>query len=338
MRSPTVAATAPERSMKALVLVGGFGTRLRPITYEIPKQLIPIAGKPMLYHVLDLLPRDTEEVVLASGYKADVVQRFLEEHPPALPVRCVPEAEPLGTGGGMRNAGDGMSDPFLLLNSDVIAAIDVPALIEFHRSRGGVGAMTLAEVEDPEPYGVAALAADDRIERFVEKPKRAEAPSRWINAGLQVWRRDVLDAIPRGRPVSFETEIVPGLLPRGIFGFRSRGFWEDAGTPPRLLRAQRLLFDAGRGGRGTLPKGALGRGPVASGPSVDAHGASFGPYVSLGASVRVAAGAHVEDSVLMDGVEIGAGASVHHAILGPGVRVAAGTQVDGVVLGAGASA
>src|SRR5271170_242041 len=101
--------------MKALVLVGGFGTRLRPITYDLPKQLIPIAGKPMLYHVLDLLPRDIEEVVLASGYKAEVVQRFLEEHPPGLPVTCVPEAEPLGTGGGMRNAGDGMSDPFFLL-------------------------------------------------------------------------------------------------------------------------------------------------------------------------------------------------------------------------------
>jgi mannose-1-phosphate guanylyltransferase len=327
-----------ERSVKALVLVGGFGTRLRPITYEIPKQLIPIAGKPMLYHVLDLLPRDTEEVVLASGYKADVVQKFLVDHPPGLPVRCVPEAEPLGTGGGMRNAGDGMSDPFLLLNSDVIAAIDVPALLAFHRAKGGVGTMTLAEVEDPEPYGVAALDPDDRIARFVEKPKRAEAPSRWINAGLQVWSRSVLDEIPRGHAVSFETEIVPLLLPRRIYGFRSEGFWEDAGTPPRLLRAQRLLFDAGRGGRGGLPKGALGRGPIAVGASVEARGASFGAYVTLGAGVHVAAGAHVEDSVLMEGVEVGEGAAVHHSILGPGTRVAPGTAVDGAVLGARASA
>jgi mannose-1-phosphate guanylyltransferase len=324
--------------MKALVLVGGFGTRLRPITYDLPKQLIPIAGKPMLYHVLDLLPRDIEEVVLASGYKADVVQRFLSEHPPGVPVRCVPEAEPLGTGGGMRNAGDGMSDPFLLLNSDVIAAIDVPGLLAFHASKGGVGAMTLAEVEDPEPYGVAALDPDDRIARFVEKPKRAEAPSRWINAGLQVWRREVLEEIPRGRPVSFETEIVPGLLPRKIFGFRSRGFWEDAGTPPRLLRAQRLLFDAGRGGRGSLPKGALGRGPIAVGASVEASGASFGPYVTLADGVHVAPGAHVEESVLMEGVQIGEGASVRRSILGPGVRVASGTAVDGAVLGTRASA
>jgi len=323
--------------MKALVLVGGFGTRLRPITYEIPKQLIPIAGKPMLYHVLDLLPRDIEEVVLASGYKAEVVQRFLHDHPPTVPVRCVPEAEPLGTGGGMRNAGDEMSDPFLLLNSDVIAAIDVPGLIAFQRARDGIGSMTLAEVDDPEPYGVAALDPDDRIARFVEKPKRADAPSRWINAGLQIWRREVLEEIPRGRAVSFETEIVPNLLARRIYGYRSQGFWEDAGTPPRLLRAQRLLFDAGRGGHDALPKGALGHGPIALGTGVEARGASFGPYVTLGARVHVASGAHIEDSVLMDGVEVGEGASVHRSVLGPGVRVAAGTEVNGSVLGAGAS-
>jgi mannose-1-phosphate guanylyltransferase len=322
--------------MKALVLVGGFGTRLRPITYEIPKQLIPLAGKPMLYHVLDLLPPEVEEVVLASGYKADVLQQYVEAHPLRWPCRCVPEAEPLGTGGGMRNAGDGMSDPFLLLNSDVIADIDVPKLLEFHRAKGGVGAMTLAEVDDPEPYGVAALDPNDRIERFVEKPKRDVAPSRWINAGLQVWSSSVLDGIPRGRPVSFETEVVPELLPKGIFGFRSSGFWEDAGTPARLLNAQKLLFEAGRGGRGALPPGGLGQGPVAFGRSCEARGASFGPYVSIGDGVSIAAGAHVENSVLMDGVVVERGASVHSSLLGPGVVVAADRDVHGAVLGSAA--
>jgi len=324
---------APRYSgMKALVLVGGFGTRLRPITYGIPKQLIPLAGKPMLYHVLDLLPPDIEEVVLASGYKADVLQAYLDAHPLRWPVRCVPEAEPLGTGGGMRNAGDGMSDPFLLLNSDVIADVDVTKLLAFHRAKGGVGTMTLAEVEDPEPYGVAALDPNDRIERFVEKPKRDVAPSRWINAGLQVWSSSVLDGIPRGRAVSFETEVVPGLLDRGIFGFRSRGFWEDAGTPSRLLHAQRLLFDAGRGGPGVLPKGSFGRGPAAFGRDLRAGGASFGPYVSMGDSVSIGAGAHVENSILMDRVVIEKGASVRSSVLGPGTIVASDQALDGVVL------
>ncbi len=322
--------------MKAIILVGGFGTRLRPITYEIPKQLIPVAGKPMLYHVLDLLPPEVDEVVLASGYKADVVDQFLRDHPPRMPVRCVPEYEPLGTGGGMRNASAGISDPFLLLNSDVIADVDVAGLLRFHRDRGGIGAMTLAEVEDPEPYGVAALGDRDRIERFVEKPKRAEAPSRWINAGLSIWRREVLEGIPSGRAVSFENEVMPQILPKGIYGYRSTGFWEDAGTPSRLLNAQRLLFEGGRGGPGRLPAGALGRGPVAVGAHVTAQGASFGPYVTLGAGVHVGRSAHVENSVLMDGVRIEEGAHVQASVLGPGTVVPAGQRVVNAVLGANA--
>ena len=324
--------------MKALVQVGGFGTRQRPITYEIPKQLIPLAGKPMLYHVLDLLPADTEEAVLASGYKAEVLEAYLRKHPPAVPARCVPESEPLGTGGGMKNAGGAMTDPFLVVNSDVIAQGHVPELIAFHGERGGLGALTLTEVGDTRPYGVAALGAGDRIERFVEKPSPEEAPSHWINAGLSIWRRSVLDRIPAGRAVSWEQEILPTMLGDGVYGFRSAGYWEDAGTPERLLHAQRLLFDAGRGGRGVLPRGAHGSGPLFAGPGVAATGATFGPYVHLDRDVRVGAGAHVANAILMAAAEVGEGASVTDSVLGPGVAVAPGSTVRGQVLGAGARA
>lgn len=319
--------------MKALVLVGGFGTRLRPITYAIPKQLIPVAGKPMLYHVLDLLPPEVDEVVLASGYKADVLARFLKEHPLTVATRTVPEAEPLGTGGGMKNAGAGMSDPFILMNSDVIAKVDVADVVRTHRKKAGLGTMVLAEVEDTRPYGVAALDADDRITQFVEKPAPENAPSHWINAGLQVWSSSILDRIPAGRPVSFEQEIVPPVLADGVFGYRAHGYWEDAGTPERILRAQRLLFDDGRGGSGQLPEGALGRGPVAVGEEVDAAGATFGPYVTLGARVRVAAGSSVENSILMDGAVVESGAQVLGTIVGPGARVEAGDRAVSKVIG-----
>src|SRR5580692_11707745 len=114
-----------ECSMKALVLIGGFGTRMRPVTYHVPKQLIPIAGKPMLYHVLDLLPPEVDEAVFATGYLSNIIEDFVRRSPPEVRVRCIPEATPLGTGGGMRNAGDSISDPFILMNSDVIAQIDV---------------------------------------------------------------------------------------------------------------------------------------------------------------------------------------------------------------------
>lgn len=324
--------------MKALVLVGGFGTRLRPVTYTVPKQLIPIAGKPLLYHVLDLLPDDVEEVVLATGYKADVIDGYVRTHPVRWPVRTVPEAEPLGTGGGMKNAGDGMSDPFFLLNSDVIASADLEAMRTAHAARGGVGTMALFEVEDTRPYGVAALDARGRITAFVEKPEPEDAPSRWINAGLAVWSRTALDAIPPGRPVSFEREIVPGLLTQGVYGYRLTGYWDDAGTPDRLLNAQRLLFEAGRGGKLGIPRGAFGTGPVATMDGSRAAGASFGPNVTLAPGVTVEAGAHVANSILMDDVRVERDATVTDSILGPRVRVRAGHRLVRQVLGDGAEA
>jgi mannose-1-phosphate guanylyltransferase len=325
-------------AMKALVLIGGFGTRLRPVTYAVPKQLIPIAGKPMLYHVLDLLPDDVEEVVLATGYKAEVIDAYVRAHPVRWPVRAVPEAEPLGTGGGMKNAGRGMSDPFFLLNSDVIASADLRALRSTHEACGGIGTMGLFEVEDPRPYGVAAMGSDDRITSFVEKPEPKDAPSRWINAGISVWRRGVIDQIPEGRAVSFEREILPGLLSHGVYGYRLTSYWEDAGTPERLLRAQQLLFDGGRGGPGGVPDGSRGSGPVASMGEVRVRGASFGRWVTLGSDVTVEDGAHVENSILMDGVVVERGAIVSGALLGPNVRVRSGRRVAGQVLGEGSEA
>ncbi len=320
--------------MKALVLVGGLGTRLRPVTYSVPKQLIPIAGKPMLYHVFDLLPPSVEEVVLAAGYRAELVERYVRDHPPRIRVRAVREAAPLGTGGGMKNAGGGLSDPFFLLNSDVVASADLAAMERAQRRSGGIGTMALTEVEDTRPFGVAALAPDDRITAFVEKPEPKDAPSHWINAGLAVWRREVLDRIPSGRPVSFEREIVPGLLAGGVYGHRLSGYWDDAGTPERLLHAQRLLFDDGRGADPRLPSGSSGQGPVAAMEGASAAGATFGGYVTLGPRVQVGTGARVTNSVLMDEVLVGAGATVEGSVLGPRVRVPAGTSVRNAVLAA----
>ncbi len=238
----------------------------------------------------------------------------------------------------MKNASEGMSDPFYLLNSDVVTAVDLRELLARHRTRGGIGTMALAEVEDTRPYGVAALGPEDRITAFVEKPEAKDAPSRWINAGLAVWSRAALDAIPPGRAMSFEREVVPGLLSAGVFGFRISRYWDDAGTPERLLNAQRLLFEDGRGGPGGVPRGSFGKGPVAAAPDAVAHGASFGPYVTLGEGVVVESGAHVENSILMDGVRIESGAVVRSSLLGPKVRVRAGHRAVGLTLGDGAEA
>ncbi|MFZ1024342.1 MAG: NDP-sugar synthase [Thermoplasmata archaeon] len=321
------------RKLKAIVLIGGFGTRLRPITYSVPKQLIPIAGKAMLYHVLDMIPPDFEEIVLATGYKSEMIESYVRTHPFRIPIRSVPEAEPLGTGGGMKNAGEAMSDPFLLLNSDVIADVDLGALLAAHGAHRGWGTMALAEVSDTRPYGVAALDDNDRIIQFVEKPEPQDAPSHWINAGIAVWARAVMDRIATGVPSSFEREVVPGLLEHGVYGFRFSGFWDDAGTPERLLRSQQLLFDAGRGGRGALPRGSNGTGPVASAAGVTATGASFGPYVTLEDGVTVEPETHVENSIVMAGATIERGAQVRGSLLGPKSRVRAGHQVNAAIIG-----
>lgn len=324
--------------MKALVLIGGLGTRLRPVTLTVPKQLIPLAGKPMLYHVLDLVPPDVEEVVLATGYRAEQIDAYVRAHPLRWPVRTIAEAEPLGTGGGMRNAADGISDPFYLLNSDVIAAVDLAAVARRQAETDGLGTMTLAEVDDTRPYGVVALGENDRITGFVEKPAPEAAPSHWINAGLAVWRREVLDLIPHGRPVSFEQEVVPHLLDRGLFAYRLSGYWDDAGTPERLLRSQRLLFDDGRGGPGTLPADTHGEAPVALMEGASARGAFLGPYVTLAPGARVEADARVRDSVLMEGAVVEKGATVEGCLLGPRALVRAGHRTSHQVLGEGGEA
>jgi mannose-1-phosphate guanylyltransferase len=319
----------------AVVLVGGFGTRLRPVTYAVPKQLIPVAGQPILFHALDILPREVTQVTLACGYKAEQFESYLEAHPYRIPVRIIREETPLGTGGGILNAIEGASDPFVLLNGDVISGVDMDQMLSLHRQHGGCGTMSLYEVEDPSPYGVAALDESGRIVRFVEKPKASEAPSRWINAGAGIWSRSVVDAIPGGREVSFEKEVLGGLLSRGVYGFPFRSFWEDAGTPARLLNAQRLLFDHPRQGR-FLPRahlpGAQVVPPVASGPDCSAAGAQVGRYATLGAHVRVGEGARVEDSVLLDGAVIGPRARVARAILGPGYEVPGGAELVDVCL------
>jgi mannose-1-phosphate guanylyltransferase len=233
----------------------------------------------------------------------------------------------------MKNAGDRMSDPFFLLNSDVIADADLAEMSAAHRQSPRLGTMALAEVEDTRPYGVAALGPGDRITAFVEKPEPERAPSHWINAGLAVWGASVLDRIPPGRPVSFEQEVVPGLLADGLYGFRLPGFWDDAGTRERLLRSQRFLFDAGRAPSTDHAAGATLHGQVAVLEGASVAGATLGPYVTIGHGARVERGAHVEDAIVMDGAVVGAGARVLRSIVGPGETVEPGRHVVDALVG-----
>ncbi|MCL4324071.1 MAG: NDP-sugar synthase [Candidatus Thermoplasmatota archaeon] len=316
--------------ISAIVLVGGLGTRLRPVTYTVPKQLIPIAGQCALYHAFDVLPPSVGKIGLACGYKAEEIELYLKRHPYPTPVEVVREETPLGTGGGMKNAERFATDPFVLLNGDVVSGVDVEAMLSLLEERKAFGVMSLYKVDDTSPYGVAELDPEGRIQRFVEKPPKDQSPSPWINAGAGVWRRDVLSAIPAGKVVSFEREIVPDILPKGVYGFCFKNWWEDAGTPERVLNAQRLLFDHPDRRRTpwTTPEGKDVHPPVAVGKDCQVVGRKVGPYVTLGDGVILEEGCIVEDSILMDGVRVGKGAMVVHSILGPGYAVPPETIVE----------
>jgi NDP-sugar pyrophosphorylase family protein len=223
--------------MKAVVLVGGEGTRLRPLTETIPKPLLPFMNRPFLDHVLDrLADHDVEEVVCSSPYLESEFHGFLEARigrPPA--VRWITEARPLGTAGAIAGARDHLRETFLALNGDVLADLDLGQLIGFHRRRGAVATIALHPVEDARPFGLVDADRSGRVGTFREKPEHAVPGT--INAGIYVLEPAALDHVPLGEPVSIERQTYPRMIARGeaVFGFVARGYWRDLGTPQAYL-------------------------------------------------------------------------------------------------------
>lgn len=314
--------------MKAIVLVGGFGTRLRPLTLSAPKQMLPVGKVTMLERVVAALgAAGVDQVVLSLGYQPDA---FRDEFPDA---RCAGvelvyavEPEPLDTAGAIAFAADaaGLSERVLAVNGDVLTDLDVAALWARHDAFAAAATIALTPVDDPSRYGVVPIDADGRVEAFIEKPEPGTAPSNWINAGTYVLEPSVLESIPRGRKVSIERETFPGLVACGtLFGVQSDAYWIDAGTPEAYLQAHLDLLDGRRG----EPE-----------PGVDAH-ATVDPDAKvirsfLADGVTVAAGAEVVDSVVMAGARIDVGARVERSIVGGRSTVGRGcTLADLSVVG-----
>jgi mannose-1-phosphate guanylyltransferase len=316
--------------LKAAILAGGFGTRMRPLTYTRPKPLLPILNVPMLRRLIDRVPPEVDGVVLAVNYLADQIANYLRQEPPPVPVEVVEEVEPLGTGGAVKNLeaflGGGR---FLVMNGDVICDADLGTMVDAHVRRGGVGTIHLWPVEDPSRYGVVRLDEAGAIRQFVEKPAPGTAPSDLINAGTYVLEPSVLDHIPAGRAVSMEREVFPVLAREGLFGHRGGTFWVDAGQPADYIHAHRLLMGASPASYARpAPPGATVHAPclVPADASLEA-GAVVGPFASLGAGVLVGARAHVKDSVLLAGSAVGRDAVVEGAVLGYGARVGRGARL-----------
>lgn len=320
--------------MQALVLAGGQGTRLRPLTSTTPKPVLPLAGRPFLSFMLDWLHgHGVDEVILSLGFLSDAVHAVLGDIQSGMRLRYVHEDEPLGTGGPIRLAADeGMlADRFFVLNGDVLTDMDLTTELAQHERTGAAGTLALIEVDDVSSYGVVPTSDSGEVLEFLEKSP-GPAPTNRINAGAYVLERSVVDLIPSGRAVSMERDVFPRMVGEGLFGWQADGYWIDIGTPERYLEATYDLL-AGRV-QSTLPERDETGSLVYDGSLT--NGAHIGPQSVVGPRCDVGTNAAVERSVLFDRVHVGDDAVIHESIVGAGARIGAGVHMQDVVVGDGA--
>ena len=314
--------------MQAVVLVGGFGTRLRPLTATRPKQMLPVANRPMIERVVEHLGRHgVTRAVLSLGYRPDAfLEAYPDGHCAGVELHYAVEPEPLDTAGAIRFAAlDGqVTERFVVMNGDVLTDLDLGALLAFHHDRGAEGTLALHRVADPSAYGVVPTDRDGRVVAFIEKPPAGQAPTDLINAGTYVLEPSVLDRIEPDQRVNVERVTFPAMAADGtLFARDGDAYWIDAGTPDTYLAAN---LDLVNGRRVPAEQGVH--------PDAEVDGAVVGAVVGAGA--RIGAGAVVSASVLLPGAEVGAGASVSDSIMGAGSRLGEGATVQGgSVLGDG---
>ncbi|MGI9080894.1 MAG: sugar phosphate nucleotidyltransferase [Thermoleophilaceae bacterium] len=322
--------------MQALVLAGGEGTRLRPLTYTTPKPVMPLAGRPFLSFMLDWLRgHGVTDAILSCGFLSDAVRGVLGDIHQGMRLRYVTEEEPLGTAGPVRLAFDGgiLEQRLLVLNGDVLTDLDLTAQLARHTATGARATLALIGVDDVSSYGVVPTDADGRVEAFLEKSD-GPAPTNRINAGAYVIEREVVESkIPSGRAVSFEREVFPALVGDGLYGHEASGYWIDIGAPERYLEATYDLL-SGRLESSLPPRDETGS-LIGAGCLV--AGAHIGPQSVLGSHCSVGTDSNVERSVLHDRVLVGADCLVRDSVLAGGVRVGEGARIEpGAMLGAGA--
>lgn len=340
-------------AVRAILLAGGLGTRLHPLTEELPKPMVPVLGRPWLDRLVEsLAAHGITEITLGLRHGKEVVMDHFREPPPGVDIRFAVEPQPLGTGGAIRYAArQDKAETFLILNADIVQTFDLSSFLQFHRERNAQVTIGLIEVEDPSAYGAVELESDGKIRRFIEKPRPGETQSRLVNAGIYAFDPGILSFIPEGREVSVERETFPALLEAGVrvYGCSCRGYWKDIGTRDRYLELHRDILD----GRCPVPVPGQAQGPdiwkgegvVVSGSAhlvppvflgpgtVVEEGARVGPWVVTGAGCRIGRGARVSEAVLWDGAAVGAGVTIRRSVLGFATRIGGGTVEDAMLAG-----
>jgi len=339
--------------LQALILAGGEGTRLRPLTSTIPKPVVPLVDRPFISYMLEWLrSHGVDDIILGCGFMADAVRSVLGDGSArAIRLRYLEEPRPLGTGGALKFAEELLDDRFFMLNGDVLTDIDLTAQLEQHERTGARATLALYPVEDPSAYGLVRCNPDDSVREFIEKPGLDELDTNLISAGAYILERDILDGIPpAGTNVSIEREVFPRLVGNGLFGYVANGYWLDIGTPDRYLQGTydilegKVITEVGRqlGEHGmSLLDGASVEGRVVA-PVLVAAGCTVAPRALvgdrsvLGAGVTVFERARVESSVLLEGVTVGAGTTISSSIVSRGVTIGDHCHIEGgVVLGEG---
>lgn len=321
----------------AVVLVGGKGTRLRPLTLSAPKPMLPTAGLPFLTHLLSrIAAAGIEHVILGTSYKPAVFEaEFGDGSALGLQIEYVTEEHPLGTGGGIANvAGKLRNDTAMVFNGDVLSSADLAQLLDFHRSNRADVTLQLVRVGDPRAFGCVPTNEEDRVVAFLEKTE--DPPTDQINAGCYVFERNVIDRIPQGREVSVEREVFPALLADGdckIYGYVDASYWRDMGTPEDFVRGSADLV------RGIAPSPALrghrGEQLVHDGAAVSPGALLIGGTV-VGRGAEIGPGTRLDGAVIFDGVRVEAGCVIERSIIGFGARIGPRALIRDGVIGDGA--
>jgi len=333
--------------MKGLILAGGKGTRLRPLTLNTPKPIVPVANRPFLLYQLDLMKTaGIGEIVLSLSYQPRKIEDLLKDGTDFdTLVRYAVESAPLGTAGAFRNAHEWIEGPTVVFNGDILTSLDLPRVIENHRKTSAIATLVLTEVEDPTAYGLVECDSTGRVRSFLEKPGMDEVTCRTINAGIYVLEPEVLKHIPPDRPFSFERELFPNLLKANLplYGYVSSDYWIDIGTPAKYLQVHRDILN-GQFRSAGIPKGVPAPRLNASGGRVDAvsivsEGVSIGEGARIESSVigtncKIDANVQIVDSVIWSGNTIDRDARITSSILGRGCYVGhSATLKPGTILG-----
>lgn len=339
--------------MQALILAGGEGTRLRPLTSTIPKPVVPLVEKPFICYMLEWLRgHSVDDVILACGFMADGVREVLGDGSDlGLRLRYVEEPRPLGTGGALKFAEQLLDGQFFMLNGDVLTDIDLTEQLRQHKQTGARATLALVEVEDPSAYGLVRSNPDHSVAEFVEKPGSEDSETSLVNAGAYVLERDVLDGMAAaGTNFSIERDVFPALVGHRLFSYRAGGYWLDIGTPARYLEGTFDILEGNvrteigrRLGEASLVlvedatiEGRVVAPAIVGSGSVVKRRAIVGGRTVLGNGVIVEEAAHVESAVLLDRVKVGARSTISGSILGPGVEVGEDCHIGGgVVIGEG---